>query len=83
MGVSCWSFLKAGGNFVMAEFHPFIWTFDDDLTIPTYSYFNKGRIEDVEEGSYADSNPDLKSKFICWNHGLSEVMNALKDKTFA
>lgn len=73
-------FLKPGGQFVMAEFHPFIWTFDDDLEEITYSYFNGPAISAVEQGSYADHSAPTESKYMGWNHGLSEVMNALKSE---
>ena len=71
-------FTKSGGAFVMAEFHPFVWTFDEDLNEPTYSYFNDKPIVDDEEGSYANPANGVKSKYMGWNHGLAEVINALK-----
>jgi ubiquinone/menaquinone biosynthesis C-methylase UbiE len=73
------TFLKPGGQFIIAEFHPTIWMFNDAFTEVTYSYFNKEKIEEVEEGSYTDKSEHLRTKFITWNHGLSEVYNALKN----
>ena len=33
-------FLKPGGHFVMADFHPVVWMFDDYFKTVAYSYFN-------------------------------------------
>ena len=74
------SFVKEGGVFIIAEFHPTMWMFDDDFKKVTYSYFNREEIEEVEEGSYTDKSEHLRTKFITWNHGLAEVFNALKDQ---
>ena len=71
-------FLKPGGKFVFVEFHPVIWMFDDNLEKVGYNYFNREPIIETEEGSYADRSATLKNKYVCWNHGLSEVMNALQ-----
>jgi ubiquinone/menaquinone biosynthesis C-methylase UbiE len=72
------SFLKDDGQFVIAEFHPVIWMFDDDVKKVTYSYFNRQVIEETEEGSYTDKSEHLRTKFLSWNHSLTEVFNALK-----
>ena len=32
-------FLKPNGRFIMAEFHPVVWMFDDDFQQITYNYF--------------------------------------------
>jgi len=72
-------YLKPGGKFVIAEFHPAVWMFDDDLNEVKYSYFNREQIEEEEEGSYTDKSEHLRTKFITWNHSLGEVYNALKN----
>ena len=71
-------FLKPGGIFYMAEFHPFIWTLDheNDFKIH-YPYFNKKVIEEVVEGTYADSNANLKHKHYSWNHPITDVLTPL------
>lgn len=69
-------FIKPGGRFVMAEFHPVVWMFDNDVKEVIYPYFNKQVIVEEEEGSYADGvGESLRS--ITWNHPISEVLNAL------
>ncbi|KAA9331710.1 class I SAM-dependent methyltransferase [Adhaeribacter soli] len=70
-------FLKPGGRFIFAEFHPVLWMFDDDLEKVAYSYFNAGPIIETESGSYADRHADLKQEFVWWNHGLGEVLSSL------
>lgn len=62
----------------MVEFHPFIYTLNDDSEI-TDSYFKSAPLETIVEKSYTDnsevSNKNLKH--IEWHHSLSEVLNAL------
>lgn len=70
-------FLKPGGIFYIAEFHPVIWMFDDDFSKLTYSYFNQGVIETEQEGTYADKHSKIKQKEYSWNHSIGDVVNAL------
>ena len=70
-------YLKPGGKFVMVEFHPVVWMFDDEFKYIQYSYFNKEIIIEENEGSYADRNADIKNISYGWNHDLSEILNAL------
>ena len=70
-------FLKPGGKFVFAEFHPAVWMWDDDFTEVKYAYLNREPIADVEEGTYADKDAGTQNAFVCWNHGIGEVVTAL------
>ena len=70
-------FLKPKGTFVFAEFHPIVWMFDDDLKNIKYHYSNVLPIIETEEGTYADKSAAIKSKYVCFNHGLAEVFTAL------
>ena len=70
-------YLKPGGTFYMAEFHPVIWMFDDDFKEIKYCYENLGVIETESQGTYTDRNADIKAKEYGWNHSISEVLNAL------
>lgn len=70
-------FLKPGGKFVFAEFHPVVWMYDDDVKEVTYHYHNTGAMMEEEEGTYADKNANIKEKCIFWNHGIGEVVNSL------
>lgn len=73
---------KSGGRFVFAEFHPVIWMYDDLLEHIQFSYFKDAAIEEVIEGTYASKDAKQTFKTISWNHGLSEVMQALIDQGF-
>ena len=70
-------YLKPGGRFVFAEFHPVVWIFDNDFTRVTYSYFNREVIMEEEEGSYADRSAAINLPTYSWNHGLGEVLHEL------
>jgi SAM-dependent methyltransferase len=71
--------LKVGGTFYMVEFHPILWMFDyvDGPSKMKYHYNRKEVIYDEYEGTYANKASKIVSKEYAWNHGLSEVVNAL------
>nr|WP_321222156.1 class I SAM-dependent methyltransferase [uncultured Psychroserpens sp.] len=73
--------LKKGGVFYMAEFHPIVWMFDylDGKAIMKYGYMQDDFIYEEYEGTYANEESKMISKEYGWNHGLSEVVNALID----
>ena len=76
------SYVKPGGFFYIAEFHPFAMVFDDeaDSLKFRYPYFEKpARRYDVR-GSYADesANVNVKDEFG-WDHPLSEIVTSLID----
>lgn len=73
-------FLKPGGKFVFAEFHPVIWMFDDNFEKIAYTYFQKEDIIEHFDGTYADQSAPIQQKTITWNHGLSEVLTSLLDR---
>lgn len=70
-------FLKPGGEFIFAEFHPVVWMFDDRFKEIAYSYFNVETIITESQGTYTDRNADLRHKEYGWNHSLDEVISAL------
>lgn len=70
-------YLKPGGRFVFAEFHPAVWMFDDDFTHLQYRYFNSGAIEESYSGTYANESADLHQDYVMWNHGMAEVIQSL------
>jgi len=71
-------YLKPGGVFYMVEFHPFIYTFDEDFQIAEH-YFKTIPIETEVEESYTDNSvvSQKNLKHIEWHHSLSEVINSL------
>ena len=70
-------FLKPKGKFIIVEFHPAVWMYDDDFEKIKYSYFNEEPIIEKTEGTYTDQNAPIKQECITWNHPISEVMNSL------
>jgi SAM-dependent methyltransferase len=70
-------YLKPGGIFYMAEFHPVVWMFDEEFTHIKYYYNNRELIITENEGTYTDREADIKGKEYSWNHSISEVLNAL------
>lgn len=76
-------FLKPGGFFYMAEFHPIAWTLEDadGTTEPMirYPYFSRRQPLAFEvKGSYADPSAVVEQKVeYGWPHGLGEIVTAL------
>ena len=70
-------FLKPGGKFVFAEFHPVIWMYDDNFKEIAYSYFNTGPIIEMDTGTYTDREAPITNQSVGWNHSQSEVINSL------
>ncbi len=73
--------LKPGGVFYIVEFHPIVWMFDylEGKAVMTYGYMQDEAIYEAYEGTYADTASKMISKEYGWNHGLSEVVNALTE----
>lgn len=72
-------YLKPGGVFVVAEFHPQVWMWDNDFTRVAHSYFNLGVIEELEAGSYADREASVALPSHSWNHSIADVIQSLID----
>ncbi|MFV8225632.1 class I SAM-dependent methyltransferase [Christiangramia aquimixticola] len=70
-------FLKKGGKFVFAEFHPVVWMFDDNFKKIAYPYRSKNAIIESETGTYADKDAAIEQEFVVWNHGISDVLSGL------
>lgn len=72
-------YLKPGGTFYIAEFHPVVWMFDDEFTHIKYYYNNRELIVTENQGTYTDKEEksDIRVKEYSWNHGLSEVFTVL------
>ncbi len=71
--------LKPGGRLVLVEFHPAVWMFNNEFTAVAWSYFNRERIEEVEQGTYADTAAPIALPSHTWNHSLAETVTALLD----
>ena len=73
-------YVRPGGTFYIAEFHPFAWVFDyaaSELLVK-YPYFHDGVIADDVIGSYADPTAETVTKVSYeWAHPLGEIVTAL------
>ena len=67
--------LKDGGKFVIVEFHPVLWMFDENFSQVRYAYSRKEPYI-VEEATYTDSETNNRQKTVTWNYGLAEVLMA-------
>ena len=70
-------FLHPKGQFIIADFHPVVWMFDNDFKAVFYNYFNVEPIIEDESGTYADRSSEISSQTVTWNHPTSEILNAL------
>jgi 2-polyprenyl-3-methyl-5-hydroxy-6-metoxy-1,4-benzoquinol methylase len=75
-------YLKPGGTFFVAEFHPFIWIFDDDnptQLVIKYDYWHKTEPDHyISEKAYASGSLKLKNTDgYDWAHPLGTVVTAL------
>jgi SAM-dependent methyltransferase len=76
-------FLKPGGVFYIAEFHPYAFLLADESTPDSlrigYPYFMYGEPQRFDEpGDYAD--PEAKTQHTVtfeWNHGFAEILDPL------
>lgn len=70
-------FLKPGGTFFIADFHPVIWMFDEKIEQVKYSYFNHEVIATEAAGSYAARHEQPQKTEFGWNHNFAEIFSAL------
>jgi len=70
-------FLKPGGQFILVEFHPVVWIFDDNFESIVYNYFNTGAIMENESGTYANKEANIQQDFVMWNHSLDAIIGSL------
>ena len=75
-------FLKPGGIFFMADFHPFMWLFDKNYEKIIYPYFNLGAIVEENQGTYAKWEADFRHKSYEWNHSLSDLISSILKQKF-
>lgn len=71
--------LKPGGKLIFVDFHPVVWMFDNDFKQVAYNYFQESPIVEEVSSSYADKEIEITDTTITWNHGLSEVYQALQN----
>lgn len=69
-------FLQPNGKFLLVEFHPVVWMFDDDFQYVKYNYFKDDPIIETNDGTYADNAAPVTLTSVTWNHSLSEVISS-------
>lgn len=70
-------FLKPKGEFLIVDFHPVVWMFNDEFSAIKYNYFKTEAIVETEEGTYTDGENQPPLQSVTWNHSLSETINSL------
>ena len=73
-------YLKPGGIFYIAEFHPFAMVLNDGAAQPEmfYSYFDEGPTVCEVHGSYADPTAETQTRVSYeWSYPLGEVVTNL------
>lgn len=70
-------FLKPGGTFYIADFHPVLWMMDENFKDIKYSYFNTDVITEEISGTYSDRTAPITSIEHGWNHSFSEIISSL------
>ena len=70
-------YVKPGGFFYIAEFHPVVWMLDEEFTFVKYPYHKTDPISTENEGTYADRDADIKYVDYGWNHSTAELLNSL------
>ena len=73
------AYLKPGGRFVFADFHPALWMFSNDFSRVQYAYFNREVIAENESGTYADRDAPIQLPSFGWNHSIADVLQHLID----
>jgi len=80
------SYVKPGGTFYIAEFHPVGFMFDTDMGqdpsmndyVRKYPYFHEDEPIDDDSADYADPDAPVKNtRTYSWSHSLSDITNAL------
>ncbi len=77
-------FVKPGGTFYIAEFHPIAWVFDDSPDVTDlhvrYSYFQTAEPLRFEGDDYADRTAKLEHRTTySFSHTLGDIVTALID----
>jgi ubiquinone/menaquinone biosynthesis C-methylase UbiE len=93
-GVHCWlndidrwaeivdHFLKPGGTFYIAEFHPFLWVFDwdaqDDFKMVRSYFHDPEPLMEEVDGSYSSSDAKMEpTEDYEWAHGIGDIVTSL------
>jgi SAM-dependent methyltransferase len=74
--------LAPGGVFLIAESHPSLWVWDEELPEPPltvrYSYFHDAKpLILSEKGSYAVPDGEFEAESHSWQHNFADIFGAL------
>ena len=73
--------LKPGGVFFVADSHPTLWMFDEEIEEPElrfrYRYFDRGVLTQQQKGSYAAPDSGVVSTPHSWQHTFEDLVDAL------
>ncbi|MBR9921271.1 MAG: class I SAM-dependent methyltransferase [Bacteroidetes bacterium] len=73
-------FLRPGGTFFIAEFHPFLYAYDFETHSMDFEYFGEGNAHKIKEaGNYAQPEAKEENEYFFWIHSLSQTMRPLMD----
>ncbi len=70
-------FLKKGGTFYIADFHPWLQMYDWPTGQLAHDWFNTRPIVEQLDGTYADPSADLHDTEVGWNHSFEETLGSL------
>lgn len=71
------AFLKPGGVFFIVEFHPVIWTLDNEDALRNPYFYPKEPEKTEEHDSYADPEAPCSYVSYNWGHTLGETVTAI------
>jgi SAM-dependent methyltransferase len=79
--------LRPGGRLFMREGHPVLWSMSDPrpdgLLVVEYPYFETAGVLFREESTYAGTGTLGAPDSVSFNHGLGEILTALRDAGLA
>lgn len=70
-------FLKPGGKFIIVDFHPVLWIFDDSFKKIVHNYSDPNPIIEEYSGTYTNRDANITCKSYCWNHGMASIVDSL------
>lgn len=70
-------FLKPGGSFIMAEFHPLLWIFDEGFRDIRNNYFQKQPEVETVTTTYTGNQQMAAHRIMYWQHPLGDILNSL------
>lgn len=70
--------LIPNGKFIMVEFHPILWMFNETFDKIDYPYSRSTPYKQYEK-TYTENGNQIIGETITWNHGVSQPINGLSN----